>query len=416
MATHSYDYPSSGTSFPQLGWHVNFQKLEPYLLKGVRRTTECKNLGKGSFGVVYELYFQGTLCAAKELHSFLLDPKTPGVNKVISRFVEECQIMESIRHPNIVHFIGLYMPSDSSYPILVMEKVAMSLEDLLDKTKKMKEDLPLSLNVSILSDTAKGLVYLHNHKPKIIHRDLTARNILLTLAMQAKITDLGNALIIDSDRVAMTMTQTPGTAVYMPPEAVHAKARYDSTIDMFSYGHLTLYTVIQEFPCDLLPATYTPENKRQLCARSEIERREKYISILYQKMGKRHLLTNIIEKCLDNLTDERPSALQVLENLKEISKKIKCSQDDYHEFQHTSKLDLVKMYKSISAHRSRRESASSPSPYVYMSISPEGRPGEYLELVDENSTPTTATTTVTALDRSEKIKVNDITVGLAIPA
>ena len=386
------DFPQQLAAYPE---------LEPYLLKGVRQTAECKRLGNGSFGVVNELYVQGTLCAVKQLHTSLLDPRTQGVDRVISRFVEECRIMTSVRHPNIVQFLGLHIFPNSIHPTLVMEKLAMSLEDLRNEANERREGIPLSLKVSILSDTAKGLVYLHNHKPQIIHRDLTSRNILLTLAMQAKITDLGNALIIDSDTVAQTVTQTPGTAVYMPPEAIHSQAKYDSTIDMFSYGHLALYTIIQEFQRDLLPATYMEESKRQLCAKSEIQRREKYISILHQKMGKRHLLTHIIERCLDNLSDERPSALQVLEVLEEVSKTIKSSQDDfYHDYHHTSKLDLIKMLNST--HKSRAESVASPSPYV--SIGPEGKTADYLQLVDEESSPTTATNFV--LDQSEQIKVS----------
>ena len=146
------------------------------------------------------------------------------------------------------------------------------LEDLLNEAIGRREELPLSLKVSILTDVAKGLVYLHNHSPQIIHRDLTSRNVLLTLDMQAKITDLGNALIIDSDTVAQTMTQTPGTAVYMPPEATQYQAKYDSSIDMFSYGHLALYTAIQQFPKDILPPTFKDEVTKLLSARSEIQR------------------------------------------------------------------------------------------------------------------------------------------------
>ena len=176
----------SDIDFPQL---AAFPELEPYILKGVRKTTDCRRLGNGSFGVVDELYVQGTLCAAKQLHESLLDPRTQGVDRVISRFVEECRIMASVRHPNIVQFLGLHIFPNRSYPTLVMEQLAMSLEDLLSEADKKKELLPLSLKVSILSDAAKGLVYLHNHKPQIIHRDLTSRNVLLNLAMQAKITD-----------------------------------------------------------------------------------------------------------------------------------------------------------------------------------------------------------------------------------
>ena len=391
--------PRNGRADLQL---VAFPELEPYLLKGVKKTADCRRLGNGSFGVVDELYVQGTLCAAKQLHESLLDPRTQGVDRVISRFVEECRIMASVRHPNIVQFLGLHIFPNRSYPTLVMEQLAMSLEDLLSEADKKKELLPLSLKVSILSDAAKGLVYLHNHKPQIIHRDLTSRNVLLTLAMQAKITDLGNALIFDSHTVAQTMTQTPGTAVYMPPEALHSQAKYDSAIDMFSYGHLALYTIIQEFPRELLPATFTDGNTRQLCARSEIQRRDKYISVLHQMMSKEHLLTHIIKRCLNNIPDERPSALQVLENLQAVSNSIRSSSDDvYCEYQRASKLDLIKMVGC--AHRNGGDYVISPT--SYMSPGPEGKAMEYLELVGE---PQPSTAICPKLDHSEQIRVSDL--------
>ena len=118
------DFPQQLAAYPE---------LEPYLLKGVRQTAECKRLGNGSFGVVNELYVQGTLCAVKQLHTSLLNPRTQGVDRVISRFVEEYQIMTSVRHPNIVQFLGLHIFPNSIHPTLVMEKLAMSLEDLLNE-------------------------------------------------------------------------------------------------------------------------------------------------------------------------------------------------------------------------------------------------------------------------------------------
>ena len=391
-------------SKPQL---AGYPELEPYLLKGARRTADCKRLGNGSFGVVDEINVQGTLCAAKQLHGSLLDPRTLGVNRVIGRFVEECRIMSSVRHPNVVQFLGLHMFPSCSYPTLVMEQLAMSLEDLLNESDQKKEDIPLSLKVSILSDTAKGLVYLHNHNPQIIHRDLTSRNVLLTLSMQAKITDLGNALIIDSHTVAQTMTQTPGTAVYMPPEAVQSQARYDSAIDMFSYGHLALYVIIQEFPKCLLAATYTDEITKELHARSEIQRRSKYIDTLHQKVGKDHLLTRTIQRCLDNVPGERPSALQTLESLEEMSKTANSFPDDlYYEYQQASKFDLIKMVRH--GHKNRSESTASPSPYhPYVIDGPEERgTTEYLELFDDPAPTRTEHDRNLALDKSEQIKVS----------
>lgn len=58
-------------------------------------------------------------------------------------------------------------------------------------------NLPLNAKVSILHDIAKGLGYLHNHKPLVIHCDLTAKNVLLSSEREAKISNFGNSRIID---------------------------------------------------------------------------------------------------------------------------------------------------------------------------------------------------------------------------
>ena len=393
-----------------------FRELEPYLIKGVKKTTDRKRLGIGSYGAVYELNVQGTLCAGKQLHESLLDPQNIHQgDKILSRFVEECRIMASVRHPNIVQFLGLHFFQDSSHPILVMEKLAMSLDDLLMDAEKKKAMLPLSLKVSILSDTAKGLAYLHNHKPQIIHRDLTSRNILLTLAMQAKITDLGNALIIKSHAATKAMTQAPGTAVYMPPEAMRPLPKYDSAIDMFSYGHLTLYTLIQEFPSDLLPATFAADgDPRNILARSEVERREKYMNMLHVMLGKDHQLAQIVTKCLSYTPSDRPCAIEVLEELEKVSQLLK--HDIYRVFEKSSKLDLITMVDSgdkMNAARGPLKSSSTSS--TRSSFEAEEEAPEYLELInitppphDVHAAAATANDSTNAVmpQRCEQIKVS----------
>ena len=386
-----------------------FRELEPYLLKGVKRTTDRKRLGTGSYGAVYELNVQGTLCAGKQLHESLLDPQNiyQG-DKILSRFVEECRIMASVRHPNIVQFLGLHFFQDSSHPILVMEKLAMSLDDLLMDAEKKKATLPLSLKVSILSDTAKGLAYLHNHKPQIIHRDLTSRNVLLTLAMQAKITDLGNALIIKSHAAVKAMTQAPGTAVYMPPEAMQMQPKYDSAIDMFSYGHLALYTLIQEFPGDLLSATFVVDGNMH--ARNEIERREKYMNLLHLMLGKGHQLTQMVVKCLSYEPSGRPCAINVLEELEKVSKSL--SDDIYRIFETSSKFDLITMIDGGDKRNKGRGSLTSTCS-KHSSFETNEEVPEYLELINiSSSSPPADTATIKSatnvamLQRCEQIKVS----------
>ena len=151
--------------------------------------------------------------------------------------------MSSLRHPNITLFLGLCFLPNTRLPLLVMERLETSLDDLLEHMPS----LPLSLKRSVLEGVASGLVYLHEKEPPVIHRDLTAKNVLLTSSLQAKITDMGNSRIIDMrpGQLARTLSQLPGTLVYMSPEALSDTHRYGPSLDVFSFGHLTLYTVTQ---------------------------------------------------------------------------------------------------------------------------------------------------------------------------
>ena len=69
-----------------------------------------------------------------------------------------------------------------------MERLEGNLDDLLETVP----NIPLALKQSMLEDVARGLLYLHKHNPQIIHRDLTAKNVLLTSSLVAKVTDFGN--------------------------------------------------------------------------------------------------------------------------------------------------------------------------------------------------------------------------------
>ena len=283
-----------------LGNYRDIPELSEFFLNDVRKTG--KTLGSGAFGIVEELSVGGTICAGKMLHTILLNELNEGADKIIKRFVSECRLMSKLRHPNIVQFMGLCLYDDCAHPVLMMEEVDTNLECILES----HNNLPLSLILHILHDITKGLVYLHdNQKPSVIHRDLTARNILVDKAsMKAKIADLGNALMIDPIKLSITLTQAPGTLPYMPPEALVSNPKYDTSLDMFSYGHLALFSIIQEFPGDLLPPTYSNKMDK-LVARSEVQRRKKYIDILVDKLTKHNSITKMIIQCLHNTPTKR---------------------------------------------------------------------------------------------------------------
>ena len=151
--------------------------------------------------------------------------------------------MSRLRHPNITQFLGVcFLSKGQTLPHLVMEKLEASLHSLLESVPR----LPLSVRVSWLEGVCYGLNYLHSRTPAVIHRDLTASNVLLTSSLVAKITDVGNSRIIElAPGQVATFTKQPGTVVYMPPEALNETHRYGPQIDVFSFGHLALFTFTQ---------------------------------------------------------------------------------------------------------------------------------------------------------------------------
>ena len=294
-------------------------ELKSFLIEEVHLPSDSaaasRTLGSGSYGSV-ELLVVGACrlkCAGKSIHSILLEEKNEGVENIKQKFIRECKLMSSLRHPNIVQFLGICFLHDSSFPILLMEYMSANLESFLE----VSHNVPISVKVSILYDVAQGLAYLHCHNPQVIHRDLTATNVLLSSSLLAKITDFGNSRLVDitPDQLAKTMTCAPGTLAYLPPEALDPKPKYDTKLDSFSYGHLALYIMTQVFPMPTAPTFLDPETNKVI-GRTEIERREQFLQcmeILESDDGSIHdSIKRLITDCLCNDPTKRPSALQIL--------------------------------------------------------------------------------------------------------
>ena len=296
----------------------NLEQENVRVFKNARETG--RKLGVGSYGSVVELVIKGIgKFAGKKIHEALI---IDGDSAVL---VKECKLMLELVHPNITKFCGVCKLPSSTIPVLVMELMDYSLEDIVENDK---EYFPYTVAISVLIDVANGLAYLHGRTPRVLHRDLTARNVLLDQTMTAKITDFGNSRIVDATKIVKTMTQTPGTLVYMPPEAVNAHSKYGDRLDIFSFGHLALYALIREFPKDLLPPTYTtPEG--QLAARNEVERRSEYMDKLNKALPKpEHPLYQLTMQCLNNDPARRPASTELLHWLQEIQRLV---QEDYED-------------------------------------------------------------------------------------
>ncbi len=289
---------------------TNPQDFEQFTLRGVRVTQN--ELGRGSYAVVMELEYRGLKCAGKKLHQVLYET---GIRHAAQRYLEECRLLSQTRHPNIVQFLGVWFEEGSQFPILVMEFLPTNLTSCLE----CYGILPNEISYSILHDVSLGLVYLHSQTPAIVHRDLSANNVLLSTNMTAKISDLGVARIFDFTSLQVSqsrMTGTPGTPAYMPPEVMVANPCYDTSIDVFSFGVMVIHIFTAEWPEPKIGQTrIDPANRDRVIGVTETERREEFL----RSMTPDHPLMNLVIFCLNNNPQRRPLAAEIVGHMRGVA-------------------------------------------------------------------------------------------------
>ena len=287
-------------------------QLQQYVLDEQDIISLNEELGRGSYGRVFTVKYHGTQCAAKEIHLTLFEGVSSEEKKAIKDgFLKECRDCSLILHPKIVQFIGIYYPKHSELPIMVMEKMQTSLTSYVEK---QQSKIAMNTKFSILYDVSLGLSYLHGRCPAIIHRDLSSNNVLLKSEHEAKISDLGMAKMIraDSKQTKSKLTTAPGTLHFMPPEALDEdNPVYNTSIDVFSFGGITLHVFSEKWPKPTVQSKYDSKANTMIYF-NEVERRQQYLD---KMTGAAAVLRDVAIKCLDSNPNGRPS-------IKEVSKKI----------------------------------------------------------------------------------------------
>ena len=305
--------------------------LRRFELDGVKDTG--REVGRGSYAVVKELEYHGLKCVGKMIHGILFESATSHEKAdLLERFVGECELLAGLHHPCIVQFLGVWFEQGSQVPVLVMEYLHTTLSDCLQRYGVLHEEI----SYGILRDVALGLRYLHERSPPIVHRDLSANNVLLTPNMNAKISDLGVAKIFNMPFTQMghrTQTKAPGTPCYMPPEALTAKPKYTTKIDIYSYGVLIIHTLCGRWPFPEDVFRPDPQNPDKLIPISEIERRAEYL----QEIGKDHPLLATICQCLSNVPAQRPEAPALFDRVNTVLSGVPK--------QFTNRIEMLQQYK-----------------------------------------------------------------------
>ena len=286
------------------------------LIKNIQITQN--EIGRGSFGVVYGAVYEGTECVAKEIHSNLIGGGVSN-NVVLQSFIKEINILSTLRHSNIVYFFGVHFRKGSQIPVLIIERMWMSLAKLLEERKS----IPFVVKVHILHDVACGLKFLHGQDPPVIHRDLTANNILVNKNMDAKITDLGLATALEAI-TRQRMSTAPGNLAHMPPEALRSNPMYTTTLDIFSFGCVSLHTLTQQFPVPTDQFESSKMNKDTVLKVSEYRRRGKYVEMVKDQCT--HFVY-LISSCIKDEPEYRPDADKVCKWIEEYWEKPEIKQN-----------------------------------------------------------------------------------------
>jgi len=187
-----------------------------------------ERLGGGQFGEVYKgLAFGGTtMVAVKKLK----------IEEHFNDMIEEAKVLLRLRHPNCVHFLGIYRNEGSDY--LVTEHLPNGSLDIFIQ-KHSEEDISVPMLIQMAIDAASGMNYLHTQN--IIHRDLSGRNLLVDTDMKVKVGDFGmSKVLVDVDFYKSNDHKIP--IKWSAPEVLEFR-KYSQASDSWSMG-VVLYEII----------------------------------------------------------------------------------------------------------------------------------------------------------------------------
>ncbi|VAI22161.1 unnamed protein product [Triticum turgidum subsp. durum] len=204
-----------------------------------------EQVGQGSCGTVYHALWCGSDVAVK------LFSKQEYSEEMINAFRQEVSLMKKLRHPSIILFMGA-VASQERLCIVTEFLPRGSLFQLLQKnTAKLDPRRKLSMAI----DIARGMNYLHNSIPTIVHRDLKSSNLLVDKNWTVKVADFGLSRL--KLETFLTTKGGKGTPQWMAPEVLRSEPSNEKS-DVYSYGVVLWELVTQKIPWDTL-------NPMQVC-------------------------------------------------------------------------------------------------------------------------------------------------------
>jgi serine/threonine protein kinase len=191
----------------------------------LRKLNMGEAIAQGAFGKVYKGTYNGEDVAIKIMERPENDISMAQLME--QQFQREVMMLATLKHPNIVRFIGACR-KPMVWCIVTEYAKGGSVRQLL--TNRQNRKVPLKLAIKQALDVARGMAYVHGLG--FIHRDLKSDNMLIFGDKSIKIADFGVARI---DVQTEGMTPETGTYRWMAPEMIQHRA-YTLKVDVYSFG------------------------------------------------------------------------------------------------------------------------------------------------------------------------------------
>ncbi|XP_077426131.1 STE20-like serine/threonine-protein kinase isoform X2 [Vanacampus margaritifer] len=250
-------------------------------------------LGDGAFGKVFKAQNKqtGILAAAK-----VIDTKT---EEELEDYMVEIDILASCDHQNIVKLLDAFY-FESRLWILIEFCAGGAVDAVMLELERPLTEPQIKV---VCRQTLQALVYLHDIK--IIHRDLKAGNILLTLDGDVKLADFG--VSARNTKTLQRRDSFIGTPYWMAPEVVMCETSkdrpYDYKADIWSLG-VTLIELAQ----------IEPPNHEMNPMRVLLKIAKSDPPTLMQPSRWSPEFNDFLKRCLDKNVDNRWSAAQLLQH------------------------------------------------------------------------------------------------------
>ncbi|XP_078428752.1 protein kinase superfamily protein [Wolffia australiana] len=214
------------------------KNVRRFSLAEIKRATEdfsARNkIGEGGFGPVY----LGKLKDGREVAVKVLSPES---SQGWREFMAELATLAGIRHENLVQILGFCSEKDHRILVYNYLRNGSLAQTLLGGGHSMLE-FDWKTRVRIGVGVARGIAFLHEGvKPRIVHRDIKASNILLDDDLNPKISDFGLAKLLPSNSSHVS-TRVAGTIGYLAPEYA-IRGQLTRKADVYSFGVLLLEIV-----------------------------------------------------------------------------------------------------------------------------------------------------------------------------